>query len=239
MMKNIEFNGLTCFKVSLNVNRSPLSDEMNLLILESDPNPDYYAKKDFPPNKKHVGDRHLYLLVNNQINCFQDVILRNRNRIKRIHNLNMNIYPGYMSFQNKNVPCIRINTSNIDQLPLLIKEFKNVGLKFIKDQKVKAYDSFIHFKKYINFEKIDENIYQDHENQNRFFFQIDKLIEMEDFVKGIESIKFNCDFHLFDSFLAEIFIDKDVYDFIGVYSKHCDKERFAELKQQIKKQFDN
>ena len=236
-MKNIEFNGLTCFKVSLNVNRSPLSDEMNLLILESDPNPDYYAKKDFPPNKKHVGDRHLYLLVNNQINCFQDVILRNRNRIKRIHNLN--IYPGYMSFQNKNVPCIRINTSNIDQLPLLIKEFKNVGLKFIKDKKVKAYDSFIHFKKYINFEKIDENIYQDHENQNRFFFQIDKFIEMEDFVKGIESIKFNCDFHLFDSFLAEIFIDKDVYDFIGVYSKHCDKERFAELKQQIKKQFDN
>jgi hypothetical protein len=44
---------------------------------------------------------------------------------------------------------------------------------------------------------------------------------------------------LFDSFLAEIFIDKDVYDFIGVYSKHCDKERFAELKQEIKKQFDS
>ena len=66
-----------------------------------------------------------------------------------------------------------------------------------------------------------------------------KFIELEDFVKGMENIKFNCDFHLFDSFLAEIFIDKDVYDFIGVYSKHCDKERFAELKQEIKKQFDS
>lgn len=238
-MENIEFSGLTCFKVFLNVSRSPLSDEMNLLILESDPDPDYYSKMDFPPNKKHVGDRHLYLLVKNQINCFQDVILRNRSIIKKTHNFSMNIHPGCMTFQNKNFPCIRINTANIEQLPILIKEFQKIGIKFNKDQKVEAYSSFIHFKKYINFEKIGENIYQDHDNPNRFFFQIDKFIEQEDFIKGMENIKFNCDFHLFDSFLAEIFIDEDALDFIGVYSKHCDKERFAELKQEIKKQFED
>ncbi len=239
MMKNIEFNGLTCFKVFLKVDRSPLSEKMNLLILESDPDPDYYSKQNFPPNKEHVGDRHFYLLIKNQINCFQDVILRNRIRIKKTHDFKMHIYPGYMTFQNKNVPCIRLDTANIDQLPLLIKEFQDIGIEFIKDQKIKAYNSYIHFKKYIKFEKIEEKIFQDRVNPNRFFFQVDKFIELEDFVKGMENIKFNCDFHLFDSFLAEIFIDEDTLDFIGVYSKHCDKERFAELKQEIKKQFEN
>ena len=238
-MKNIEFSGLTCFKVLLKVNRSPVSDEMNVLVLESDPNPDYYSKRDFSPNKKHVGDRHLYLLVKNQINCFQDVVLRTTNRIKRTYNFDMHIHPGFMTFQNKDVPCIRINTSNIDQLPIIIDEFNKIGISFKKDQNVKAYESFIHFKKYIHFEKIDENVFQDKDNPNRFFFQIDKFIELEDFIKGMKNIKYNCDFHLFDAFLAEIFIGEDALDFIGVYSKHCDKDRFAELKQEIKKQFEN
>ncbi len=237
-MENIEFNGLTCFKVVLKVNRSPLSEDTNILILESDPNPDYYSKKDFPPNKKHVGDRHLYLLIKNQINCFQDVILRERHQIKKKHNLNLRIYPGYMTFQNKNTACIRLDATNIDQLPLLITEFRKIGLEFIKDQKIKAYDSYIHFKKYIRYVKIDDGIYQDHENSNRFFFKIDKTIELKELTKGMNHIKYNCNFHLFDSFLAELFVDEDALDFIGIYSEHCDKERFAELKQQIKKQFE-
>ena len=237
-MKNIDFNGLTCFKVILKVDRSPLSEKVDYLILESDPNPDYYAKSNFPPNKEHVGDRHLYLLVKNHINCFQDVILRNTNKIKRKFNYKMHIHPGFMSFQNKNFPCIRLDATNVDELSFLISELEGMGIQLLKDQKIHAYESFIHFKKYIKFEKIEESVYQDKDNLNRFFFLIDKSIEFKDFINGMERIKNNCDFHLFDSFLAEIFIDEDVFDFIGIYSKHCNKNRFKELRQEIIKQFE-
>ena len=237
-MENIEFNGLTCFKEFLKVSRSPLSENMSCLILESDPNPNYYAKGNFPPNKEHVGDRHLYLLVKDHVNCFQDVILRNTNKIKRKFNSKMYIHPGFMSFQNKNISCIRLDATNTDQLAFLINELQNLGIKFLKDQKINDYESFINFKKYIKFEKIEDGIYRDKDNPNRFFFHVNRDIEFNDLVKGMERIKNNCDFHLFDSFLAEIFIDEEMFDFIGIYSKHCDKNRFGELKKEITKQFD-
>jgi hypothetical protein len=238
-MDNIVFSGLTCFKVFLKVNRSPLSNKENLLILESDPNPDYYSKKDFPPNKKHLGDRHFYLMVKNQVNCFQDLVLRVRQKIKENSNLKMRIYPGYMSFQNKNVPCIRIDAVNIDDLPLLINEFHDFGIKFVKDHRVHEYESYLHFKKFIRFKEVDKDIYQDNDNQHRYFFKIPKSIEPEDFINGIKNIKFSCDFHSFDSFQAELFVGEDVFDFIGIYSRHCDKQRFTELKQHLKDQFDS
>ena len=54
-MKTKKIDGITCFFVELMVARSPLSDQMNRLILESDPMPDYYAKNIFPPNEKHTS----------------------------------------------------------------------------------------------------------------------------------------------------------------------------------------
>ncbi|MEN8125435.1 MAG: hypothetical protein ABFR32_09930 [Bacteroidota bacterium] len=236
-MKNIELKGLTCFNVNLKVGRSPLSENTKYLILESDPNPDYYSKSNFPPNKEHIGDKHLYFLVKNHLNCFQDIILRNSKKIRDKFNNEMNIYPGYMTFQNNDIPCIRLNTTNADQISFLIKEIKNLGIKLVKDQKVNDYFSLIHFKKYIEFENIEEYVYRDKENPNRYFFKINKKIDFKDFIKGMDKIKNNCNFHLFDFFLADKFYDNEMLDFIGIYSRDCDKSRFGELKREIRKQF--
>ena len=75
-MKETQLSGLTCYSAKSMVARSPFSDKLNCLILESDPAPGYYAKNNFPVNK-HVHDWHLYLPIKKQIVCFQDVILRN------------------------------------------------------------------------------------------------------------------------------------------------------------------
>ncbi|OYT12853.1 MAG: hypothetical protein B6I19_08175 [Bacteroidetes bacterium 4572_114] len=110
--------------------------------------------------------------------------------------------------------------------------------RFYPDKKVDAYTSFIFFKKYTSFINIEKGVYQDESNQHRFFFEIPKQIEFNQFKKGMEQIKNNCDYHLFDSFLVFLFYKNKIKDFIGIYSQHCDKSRFGELKQEIKKHFD-
>ena len=236
-MKNIELEGITCIKAMLKIVRPPLSENIKYLILESDPNPDYYALHNFPPNAEHNNVRHLYLLVKNKIHCFQDVILRNMNQLREQFGSTMYIYPGSMTFQNEDYQCIRLDTTSVDQLPQLIEALQKLGLVFIKDRKAKDYTGLVNYKKYIESLKIEEGVYQDKNDPNRFFFQVNMQIDFEKFLEGMVHIKNMCEFHLFDSFLAEIFIKNEVNDFIGIYSKHCDKNRFGELKQEIQKTF--
>jgi len=237
-MKTLNIDGLTCFSVELEVARSPLSDGMSHLILESDPTPDYYAKGDFPPNVEHVSDRHLYLPIKKSINCFQDIIYRKANQFTEKQGSALSIYPGQMTFQNKEHQCLRLNINTTEQLPVLLKEFTNLGIQFYSDRQVETYNCFVYYKKYTSFINIEEGVYQDENNAHRYFFEIPHQVEFKIFKKKIEHIKNNCDYHLFDSFLVMLYHKDHIRDFIGVYSKHCDETRFGELKQQIKKQFD-
>ncbi len=237
-MKNIDLYGLTCFKVKLAVDSIKDEERLKYLVLESDPNPDYYARHNFPPNDEHQHHRHFYLLVKNQINCFQDVILRNTAAIRGLFNDALSIYPGYLTFHNELFKCVRIDTGDIGHLPVLITKLKSLGLKFVKDRKVNPYNSLIHYKKYVEYQKMEEDVYQDKSDPYRFFFRVHKHLEFDEFIEGMQQIKFNCKFHLFDSFLTDMFIRNEMIDFIGLYSKHCDKARFGELKQELTKQFE-
>ncbi len=232
-----QIDGLTCFSVDLMVGRAPLSDSVNTLVLESDPTPDYYAKGNFPPNEKHVSDRHLYLPVKKTINCFQDVVYRKACQLVEKLDSGLSIYPGQMTFQNEEHQCIRINISKIELLSTLIEEFSNLGIRFYSDKHVVTYSSFIYYKKYTDFDIIEEGVYKDKKNKYRYFFEISKQIEYDEFKKGIEQIKNNCDYHLFDSFLVFLFYKNKIRDFIGIYSQHCDESRFSELKKEINKIF--
>jgi hypothetical protein len=80
---------------------------------------------------------------------------------------------------------------------------------------------------------MEEGVYNDTNNKNRYFFEIPKHIEHDELKKGITQIKNNCDYHLFDSFIVTLFYKNGVRDFIGIYSLHCDETRFGELKKQI------
>jgi len=232
-MKTQGIDGLTCYLVKLFVARSPLSGNLGNLILESDPTPDYYAKGNFPPNKEHVSDRHLYLPVKKNVNCFQDVIYRKACQLTEKMNSVLSIYPGQMTFQNKEHQCIRINISSDIHLSELIREFNNLGVRFYSDKHVLTYSSLIYYKKYTDFVFMQEGVYHDKNNKNRYFFEIPKQIDFVAFKKGIEQIKNNCDYHLFDSFIVSLFYKNGVRDFIGIYSLHCDETRFGELKKQI------
>ncbi len=235
-MNNQDMAGLTCFSMKIDMASSPLSKSLNCLVLESDPKPGYYSKNNFPENK-HVHDWHLFLPVKKQIACFQDIILRNVPLLTKQFNIRLRIAPGQVVVKNKSHACIRVNVENKDILPKLVTEFKKLGIKFLPSKTIESYNSLIYFKKYIEFEELDKGIYQDKENPNQFFFKIPKPIEFDTFLAGMESIKFSCNFHLFDSSLVSLFVKDDVWDFVGIYSEHCDKNRFKELQHHLEQTF--
>ena len=235
-MKNIGLQGFTCYNFKKEVARSPLSEEHKCLILESDPNPDYYAKQHFPPNKRD-SDMHLFLPLKKSINCFQDIVLRNIYTLNNDKNIDLHATPGQIILQNENKQCLRIRGSEIEHISTIIKKMEDLGIKFIKDQKVKEYQTTIFYKKHTEFVELENDVYQDKNNINRYFFAISDNIDLDEFLAGTQKMKNNCNYHMFDTFLSYIFIRNKVQDFIGVYSEHCDKNRFSDLKQQIKEIF--
>ena len=235
-MNNIEFSGVTCYNLRRRVISSPLSNELNILVLESDPTPNYYAKNNFPENK-HTHSWKLYLPVRKTAFCFQDTILRNAPIINEKLRSNFNISPGQMTIFNENHACIRVSTKDIEKLPLLIDEFEKAGIHFTKKRKIAEFESTIYYKKYTEFLKIGDGIYQNRVDGNHYYFEVPVLISFDKFMKGMEEIKNNCNFHLFDSFLTSIFLENKTQDFIGIYSEHCDKSRFGDLENEIKKVF--
>lgn len=232
-MKEIAFEGLTCFTVRLNIEKSKFSGDFKELLLASNPNPGYYSKQNFPPNQKKQSDHHLYLVVKNKINCFQDIILRHTRELNAKFNYNLHLSPGQMTVLNTEYQCIRINTRNINHLREIIDYLKNLGLEFLNDRKISPSDSIIYYKRYIEFVELSEGVYQDNNVPGRFYFSVPRTIDFDLFEEKMKKIKNNCNFHLFDSFLTHFFFKDTIQDFVGIHSEHCDKDRFEEFEKQL------
>lgn len=236
-MKKVEFEGFTCFTFDVKVSRSPLSDSLERLVLESSPLPDYYARNSFPPNKNHFTDRHLYLLVKDPLICYQDLVLRSAYLLRQKQNLTIKAFPGQIRFHNQLYQCARINVKDIKELPLLISELESLGINFLKEKKGAEDNAHLVYKKYIEFEELEDGVYRDHNNENRYFFTAPDMLEFDQFTTVMDQIKRSCDYNLFDSFLSSLFLKEKVIDLVGIYSQHCDQNRLHELKEEIQKRF--
>ncbi len=236
-MKKVDFEGFTCFAFDADVSRSPLSDSLNRLVLESSASPDYYARNNFPPNQKKFAHRHLYLLVKDQVICFQDLALRNAYHLRQNQNLSIKMFPGQIKFHKHLYQCIRIRVNDINELPLLISNFESIGIKFLNNKQVQEDHAHVVYKKYVEYEKLNEGVFRDIQNENTYFFSTPHRIEFDQFTAVMEQIKMSCNFNLFDSFLSYLFIKEKVIDLIGIYSDHCDQSRFTEMKEEIRQRF--
>jgi len=236
-MNEIAFDGVACYNAEIKVARSPLSEETKLLVLETNHEPDYYSRANFPPNK-HQGNWRLFLLVKKHYDCFQDVLLKKAYLLNKKSEIKAEIMPGQINYKNKNYQCVRINLKDISILKTIIPELESIGIEFIKDRKVTSYETLVFFKRYTEFIKIEDGVYKDSVIPGRYFFKISNNIEFNVFKEGIIKIKNNCNFHLFDSFQSFMFTKGKGQDFIGIYSEHCDEARFGELNKFIKKTFE-
>jgi hypothetical protein len=236
-MKETAFEGLACISTKLEVARFPHSKEFKYLILESDPKPGYYSKGNFPENKEHVFDHHLYLVVKKPVACFHELVLRYFASLKAEPAIEAHIFPGQMTFQNENHQCIRLRTSDLNALYKIIKDLKANGIDFIKDRNVNPFVSFIQFKNYIQFKKIENGIYQNMTNPYIYFIEVPGFIKFDTFSRIIQQIKDNCDFYLLDASHAYLYYRDSVLDFVRIYSRHCDEKRLPEFKEKLEHEY--
>ncbi len=240
-MDNKIYSGYACFSFKVEVAPYPSTHKHEILVLESNPEPGYFSRGDFPQNLVKASDHHLYLLVKKPVSCFQEIVMKHSYYVKNKLNLNLHISPGQMTFQNKVYPCIRIRTTELEQLQPFIEDVKNLEIEFLHHKlfhKIEPYISFIQYKKFIEYEPIDEGIYRDVNDNNRHFVAIPGEIEFDAFEKIIETIKNNCDFNMFNSSLVYLPQKDNVAHFAAIYSKHCDEKRLPEFRDFIKKEIE-
>ena len=228
-------SGYLCFFTSLKLTSFNPNGKNDWMILESHSAPGYYSKANFPINTRRQFDRHLYIVVKKPAACFQDLVLRKSGELKRELNLTLYTSPGQLTLFNKSYQCIRVRVSQVYDIYPLIDALKAEGIEFLKYKKVSTYSSFIQHKKYIKFKKLDDCVYQDEQVPNRYFIQIPRPVDYNEFEKLIEDIKYNCKFNHFDASLAYLNQEEHTFDFAALYSDHCEKDRLSEFKEHIDK----
>lgn len=233
-INNLE--GLTRYLLKRTVAHSPLSNHLKKLVLETDPVPDYYARGNFPPNKRD-RNMHLYIPVKNNLADFCEKVLLMGRILNKKYDYNFHINPSQMVFNNQQCSCLRIRNEDITKLKIIIDEFSKQNFAFFDNKKVEMYESSIFYMHYTQFKRLDEDIYQDIDTEFKYFFAVNEHIGLDELLKRIQVIKNNCDFHLFDAFSAYLFGKYKIQDFVGIYSENCDSTRFPEFKVQLNKSF--
>lgn len=232
-MKKIAFSELTCITRNYKLNHLEFDEKFEYLILNSGEAKGYYSRGNFLHEQKKSEDFHLFLVVKKAPSCFQDIVIRESIKLSKGLKYDLHLNPGQISFENKPAQIIRFRAIELEYLHTIVENLNKQGIEFIKDKKVETFDTVAFYKKYIEFKEISEGVYQDSEVDARFFLKVPGLLSFGEFEQIILKIKNKFKYHLFESFLAQLYFKNSMKDFIGIYSKNCDINNFGELKKEI------
>ncbi len=211
------------------------TDKTTKLILNSNHPEGYYERLSL--EKKAVKEHHLFLLVKNEVSCFQDRVFRTISFYEKRKNKNVNAFPGRIIYKNNLHSCIRFRESEFDILLDLIPEFKKRQIEFVeaKNTKFEPYRSIVQFKRHIDADEIEKNIFQDTTFKNIYYLPIPDDIEFDFFKKLINYIRNNCDFKSFDASLVYSYDHNyRVEDYVMIHSPRCEIKRLSEFDDRLK-----
>lgn len=238
-MENCVISGYACVSKKLQVARFTGENPHNLLILESDPEQGYFFTGNLPGEMGNASDHHLYFVVRKTIPCFQDRILRYAHKLKNEQQVQLHLLPGQMTFENEIHSCIRVRVSEVALLSSMVENLEEMGVEFFCQRHFKhfkPYASFIRFKKYIQIEEFEEDVFRDHNNKNIHYVKIPADIEFSLFETMIKDIKNNCELNMFSTSLVYFPLKDDIFDMVAIYSRECDEQRLPQLSEFLDKE---
>lgn len=204
------------------------------LVLSSN-HPDGYYER-LAVEKNTVKEHHLFILVKKEVTCFQDRVFRTISFFEKRKNIDVHAFPGRIDYKNKSHSCIRFRESELDIILELIPEFEKRGIEFFDNKRIKfePYEAVVQFKKIIEADEVEKNVYKDNNAKNIYYVPFSEDIEFDFFKKIINYIRNNCDFKSFDASLIYSNDNKyHVQDYIMIYSPNCQKVRLTEFKERL------
>ena len=143
--------------------------------------------------------------------------------------------PGKVFYQNAMAPCIRIrDLESYEEIPGLLKAFKEEGVAFLPGRSVKPYPGLIRVTKYFILTPITDCTLQDAEVPAMKYFQVPIRLDWQTFEDITLFIKRNIEDTNWDAALATIYRKSGIEDHIRIYNAH---DSGMEILNQIRKKY--
>ena len=198
------------------------------LVLESEvPYPGYYSMIDY---KLEPRPLLLYLVVKNQKDYSEELVFRKASLIREQSGMKFDAAPAEITLFNRNYHAIRLNASNVAQVPEIVASFQSNDLQLHKHIEVKPYYSLIKIKRFFQIEKMESNLYHDCLYPENYYIFMNHSLPWETFEQIINHLRNNLTFSTFDAALGYIFTQDDIQDFMRVYLKRAKGEDLIQLR---------
>ena len=147
----------------------------------------------------------------------------------------LNIAVSVLNFATEHYPAIRIkNFPDYQRIKKLQECFIEQGVEFAKKVHI-GNSAFIRTNKCFSLEKMDNNIYLDHLQENTAYIALSKLINKDYYLQSLSYIRNNTDCPMFDAARGAIVLDSQITDIIRIYSGHLDLEMLKCIQNHFEK----
>jgi hypothetical protein len=197
------------------------------LVLESSkPFPGYHGTT--VPDSVYPGS----LFVVTRSKYTEEKVIRVIQKIKKNHKYKFDGSPGMVNLYNMLNPCIRLkDVEDYEQVPAILKSFKDEGLEFMSNRKVEPYTGIIKIKKYFLLDPVSDCTFKDVENKAMHYFSIPFQLRFNQFEKITIEIKRNMEDNNFDAALGSFYRRMGLVDVIRIYDESCDDERLNYIRK--------
>lgn len=198
----------------------------NSFVLESQhPFPGYHGAN--LPEKLKPGS--LFLILDKDY-TFEEVA-RISKRIKQAFQHDFNASEGHIYFKTSCYPCIRIKyLKSFTFLPELQNLYKEHGIKFAK-QKMIDTQGLIVINKTFYVDELEEGIYNDLEEDSKFYIEIEKDLPWDVFKKFTLNIKNNVDNSNFDAAEGVFYRKSGIVEVIRLYICEGEMEKIKTIRK--------
>ncbi len=136
----------------------------------------------------------------------------------------LNIASSVLDFGTDHHAAIRIkNFPDYKMIPKLQECFMEQGVEFAKKVRIGS-SAIIRTNKCFSLEKVAENIYIDHLQENTAYVALSRLIKYDYFLQVVADIRNNSTCPMFDAARGAILLNSKITDIIRIYSGHLDIE---------------
>ncbi len=232
-MEDKNFHSFFCISYKAEVDRHPKSMD-DLFILESNPDIYYYAQHPSTEVKSTPYEHHLFVLTEKN-ECFQDNIFKFLYNLEQKTNKKLHIYPGQIAFGDELYMTLRFRETELEEALAFVDYLRhNLNMKFRKDRRFNRQQATIHYKKWIQLDLLQKDVYKDVHARNVYLVKLPAELSLDDFYTVVEALRNTHRFATFEPFYAYTLVSYyEVVPFLMIYSPNCDKKRMPEFKETL------